>query len=161
MDMFLLIIGLLLCTIGLIGSFVPIIPGPITSWLGLLILHLTSIINLNYTFLVGTFTIAISVFILDMIIPLIGLKKLGGTKKGIIGATIGLLLGFFMGPIGILSGPFIGALSGELTNNLGFTKALKAAIGTLIGFLAGIAMKFSVSFAFLVIFLFKTVSAFF
>lgn len=161
MDMFLLIIGLLLCIIGLIGSFVPIIPGPITSWLGLLILHLTSIINLNYTFLVGTFTIAISVFILDMIIPLIGLKKLGGTKKGIIGATIGLLLGFFMGPIGILSGPFIGALSGELTNNLGFTKALKAAIGTLIGFLAGIAMKFSVSFAFLVIFLFKTVSAFF
>ena len=161
MDMFLLIIGLLLCIIGLIGSFVPIIPGPITSWLGLLILHLTSIINLNYTFLVGTFTIAISVFILDMIIPLIGLKKLGGTKKGIIGATIGLLLGFFMGPIGILSGPFIGALSGELTNNLGFTKALKAAIGTLIGFLAGIAMKFSVSFAFLVIFLFKTASAFF
>jgi hypothetical protein len=161
MDMFLLIIGLLLCIIGLIGSFVPIIPGPITSWLGLLILHLTSIIDLNYTFLVGTFTIAISVFILDMIIPLIGLKKLGGTKKGIIGATIGLLLGFFMGPIGILSGPFIGALSGELTNNLGFTKALKAAIGTLIGFLAGIAMKFSVSFAFLVIFLFKTVSAFF
>ncbi len=161
MDIFFLIIGLLLCIIGLIGSFVPIIPGPITSWLGLLILHLTSIINLNYTFLVGTFTIAISVFILDMIIPLIGLKKLGGTKKGIIGATIGLLLGFFMGPIGILSGPFIGALSGELTNNLGFTKALKAAIGTLIGFLAGIAMKFSVSFAFLVIFLFKTVSAFF
>ena len=161
MDIFFLIIGLLLCIIGLIGSFVPIIPGPITSWLGLLILHLTSIIDLNYTFLVGTFTIAISVFILDMIIPLIGLKKLGGTKKGIIGATIGLLLGFFMGPIGILSGPFIGALSGELTNNLGFTKALKAAIGTLIGFLAGIAMKFSVSFAFLVIFLFKTVSAFF
>lgn len=161
MDIFFLIIGLLLCIIGLIGSFVPIIPGPITSWLGLLILHLTSIINLNYTFLVGTFTIAISVFILDMIIPFIGLKKLGGTKKGIIGATIGLLLGFFMGPIGILSGPFIGALSGELTNNLGFTKALKAAIGTLIGFLAGIAMKFSVSFAFLVIFLFKTVSAFF
>ena len=161
MDIFFLIIGLLLCIIGLIGSFVPIIPGPITSWLGLLILHLTSIINLNYTFLVGTFTIAISVFILDMIIPLIGLKKLGGTKKGIIGATIGLLLGFFMGPIGILSGPFIGALSGELTNNLGFTKALKAAIGTLIGFLAGIAMKFSVSFAFLIIFLYETVSAFF
>ena len=161
MDIFFLIIGLLLCIIGLIGSFVPIIPGPITSWLGLLILHLTSIINLNYTFLVGTFTIAISVFILDMIIPLIGLKKLGGTKKGIIGATIGLLLVFFMGPIGILSGPFIGALSGELTNNLGFTKALKAAIGTLIGFLAGIAMKFSVSFAFLIIFLYKSVSAFF
>mgnify|MGYP006140723387 FL=1 len=161
MDIFFLIIGLLLCIIGLIGSFVPIIPGPITSWLGLLILHLTSIINLNYTFLVGTFTKAISVFILDMIIPLIGLKKLGGTKKGIIGATIGLLLGFFMGPIGILSGPFIGALSGELTNNLGFTKALKAAIGTLIGFLAGIAMKFSVSFAFLIIFLYKSVSAFF
>jgi hypothetical protein len=161
MDIFFLIIGLLFCIIGLIGSFVPIIPGPITSWLGLLILHLTSIVNLDYTFLVGTFTIAVSVFILDLIIPLIGLKKLGGTKKGIIGATIGLLLGFFMGPIGILSGPFIGALSGELTNKLGIIKALKAAIGTLIGFLAGIAMKFTVSFAFLIIYLYETVSVFF
>ena len=161
MDIFLLIIGLLFCITGLIGSFVPIIPGPITSWLGLLILHFTSIVKLDYSFLLATFTIAITVFLLDLIIPLIGLKKLGGTKKGIMGASIGLVIGFFMGPIGILIGPFIGTLSGELINNLGFKKAIKASFGTLIGLLAGFIMKFFVSFIFFAIYLKKTLSIFF
>jgi uncharacterized protein YqgC (DUF456 family) len=161
MDIFLLIIGLLFCVTGLIGSFVPIIPGPITSWLGLLILHFTSIVQLDYSFLLATFIIAITVFLLDLIIPLIGLKKLGGSKKGIIGASIGLILGFFMGPVGILTGPFIGALSGELTNNLGFKKAIKASFGTLIGLLAGFIMKFFVSFIFFAIYLKETLSIFF
>ena len=94
MDLLFLIIGLLLCLIGLIGSFIPIIPGPITSWVGLVFLNLTSTVDLNFSFLLATFLIAISVFILDMIIPLIGLKKLGGTKQGLIGATIGLFIGY-------------------------------------------------------------------
>ena len=89
---------------------------------------------------------------LDLLIPIIGLKKLGGTKKGLIGATIGLLLGFFIGPIGLISGPFIGALSGELLNNNGIKKSIKASLGTLIGFLAGVAMKFLVSFVFTILF---------
>ena len=158
MDILLLIIGLLLCIIGLIGSFIPIIPGPITSWIGLLLLHFTSFVPLEIYFLIGSFLIAITVFILDIIIPIIGLKKLGGTKKGLVGATIGLLIGFFLGPIGILTGPFIGALSGELMNNLGYKKAIKASLGTLIGFLAGMAMKFTVSFIFLIIYIQKALS---
>tara|TARA_B100001059_G_C17430916_1_gene377976 strand:+ start:91 stop:576 length:486 start_codon:yes stop_codon:yes gene_type:complete len=161
MDIFLFIIGLLFCVTGLIGSFVPIIPGPITSWLGLLTLHFTSLAQLDYSLLIATFIIAITVFLLDLIIPLIGLKKLGGTKKGIIGASIGLLLGFFMGPVGMLTGPFIGALSGELTNNIGFKKAIKASFGTLIGLLAGFIMKFFVSFIFFALYLKETLSIFF
>ena len=158
MDIFLLIIGLLFCIIGLIGSFIPIIPGPITSWIGLLLLHFTSFVPIEIYFLTGSFLIAITVFILDLIIPVIGLKKLGGTKKGLVGATIGLLIGFFLGPIGILTGPFIGALSGELMNNLSYKKAIKASLGTLIGFLAGMAMKFTVSFIFLIIYIQKALS---
>ena len=158
MDIFLLIIGLLFCIIGIIGSFIPIIPGPITSWMGLLLLHFTSFVPIEIYFLIGSFLIAITVFILDLIIPIIGLKKLGGTKKGLVGATIGLVIGFFLGPIGILTGPFIGALSGELMNNLSYKKAIKASLGTLIGFLAGMAMKFTVSFIFLIIYIQKALS---
>lgn len=161
MDIFLLIIGLLFCVIGLIGSFFPIIPGPVTSWIGLLILHFTSIIQFDYTFLLSSFIIAITVFLLDLIVPVIGLKKLGGTKKGLIGASIGLVLGFFTGPIGILTGPFIGALSGELINNLEFKKAVKASFGTLIGLLVGFMMKFFVSFIFLTIYIKETLSIIF
>ena len=152
MDIFFVIIGIILCFVGIIGSFIPLIPGPITSFSGLLFLHLTTFVPFDFYFIIGCFTIAISVFILDLIIPIIGLKKLGGTKKGLIGATIGLLLGFFIGPIGLISGPFIGALSGELLNNNGIKKSIKASLGTLIGFLAGVAMKFMVSFVFTILF---------
>ena len=126
------------------------------------IVILLVIINIfNFYFLLGSFIIAISVFILDLIIPLIGIKKLGGTQKGIIGAAIGLLIGILLGPIGILIGPFIGALSGELTNNTGLKKAVKASVGTLIGFLAGVVMKFTVSFIFLAIYVKETLSIIF
>ena len=152
MDIFFVIVGIILCFVGIIGSFIPLIPGPITSFSGLLFLHLTTFVPFDFYFIIGCFTIAISVFILDLIIPVIGLKKLGGTKKGLIGATIGLLLGFFIGPIGLISGPFIGALSGELLNNNGIKKSIKASLGTLIGFLAGVAMKFLVSFVFTILF---------
>ncbi|MBT3442461.1 MAG: DUF456 domain-containing protein [Flavobacteriaceae bacterium] len=154
MDVFILIIGLLFCLIGLIGSFIPIIPSPITSWLGLFIINFSSNVELSYSFLFITFIIAVIIFSFDLIIPMIGLKKFGGTNKGMIGATIGLLLGAIIGgPIGIIIGPFIGAISGELMNNLKLKKAIKASIGTLIGLLAGIAMKFIISIVYLIFYI--------
>ncbi len=152
MDIFFIITGLILCIVGLIGSFFPIIPGPITSWIGLVFLHFTSFVPLEIYFLLGTFMIAISIFILDLIIPIIGLKKLGGTKGGQIGAIIGLVIGFFFGPIGLLAGPFLGALSGEIINKSKINIAIKASFGTLLGFIVGASMKFIISFIFLLAF---------
>ena len=152
MDIFFIITGLILCIVGLIGSFFPIIPGPITSWIGLVFLHLTTFVPLEIYFLLGTFIIAISIFILDLIIPIIGLKKFGGTKGGQIGAIIGLVIGFFFGPIGLLAGPFLGALSGEIINKSKINIAIKASFGTLLGFIVGASMKFIISFIFLLAF---------
>ena len=152
MYIFFIITGLILCIVGLIGSFFPIIPGPITSWIGLVFLHFTSFVPLEIYFLLGTFMIAISIFILDLIIPIIGLKKLGGTKGGQIGAIIGLVIGFFFGPIGLLAGPFLGALSGEIINKSKINIAIKASFGTLLGFIVGASMKFIISFIFLLAF---------
>ncbi len=152
MDIFFIITGLILCIVGLIGSFFPIIPGPITSWIGLVFLHFTTFVPLEIYFLLGTFMIAISIFILDLIIPIIGLKKFGGTRGGQIGAIIGLVIGFFFGPIGLLAGPFLGALSGEIINKSKINIAIKASFGTLLGFIVGASMKFIISFVFLLAF---------
>ena len=152
MDIFFIITGLILCIVGLIGSFFPIIPGPITSWIGLVFLHFTTFVPLEIYFLLGTFMIAISIFILDLIIPIIGLKKFGGTRGGQIGAVIGLVIGFFFGPIGLLAGPFLGALSGEIINKSKINIAIKASFGTLLGFIVGASMKFIISFIFLLAF---------
>ena len=57
-DLLLLIIGVILCLIGIVGSFVPVIPGPMTSWFGLLVLNFTDAVNFNLQFLAITLIIA-------------------------------------------------------------------------------------------------------
>ena len=150
MDIFLLILGLILCLLGIVGSFSPIIPGPITSWFGLLVIHFSKLIPFDNQFLFITFLIAALIFALDLIIPILGLKKLGGSKKGLIGSTIGLLLGLFLaGPLGLLIGSFFGAISGEYVNNNSLKKSIKPAMGTFIGMAVGSTIKFLTSTIFL------------
>ena len=143
MDIFLTILGLLFMIIGLIGSFLPVLPGPPLSWVGLLLLHLTDAIPNNWTFLSVTLIIALLVFALDYIIPAMGAKKFGGTRAGMIGTTLGLIIGI-LAPIpgGIIIGPFVGALLGELSNKADSKTALKAAFGSFIGFITGTFIKF-------------------
>ena len=150
MNLVLITIGFLLILTGIVGSFIPIIPGPIAGWLGLFVVYQSSFLNLDYFFLGITFIIAISVFILDYIIPSIGAKKFGGSKSGVIGSTLGTIIGIiFLGPIGIIIGAFLGAFVGELSKNRSNKLiAFKAAIGTLIGYLGGIILKLSIAIVF-------------
>ncbi|TMM58377.1 DUF456 domain-containing protein [Maribacter algarum] len=157
MDIALLIIGFILCLLGIIGSFLPVLPGPPVSWVGLLLLHLTAAVSENWWLLGVTGVIALVVFALDYIIPAVGTKKFGGTKAGMIGTTIGLIVGILAPiPFGIIIGPFVGAFLGELSNKADNKTALKAAFGSFLGFLTGTFMKFVVTMIFLGIFI-KTV----
>ena len=150
MDIILLIIGLLLCLIGIVGSFLPIIPGPVTSWLGILLLNLTSVVEFNLNFVLITLTVAISVGILDYLIPVLGVKKLGGTRSGQIGTTLGLIIALIiLGPIGIIIGPFGGALLGEISTKKSFQDSIKPAFGAFVGVVAGSVIKFLISLSFL------------
>ncbi len=150
MDLLLLIVSLLLCLIGIVGSFLPIIPGPLTSWLGILLLYLTSAVEFNLNFVLITFTVAVSVGILDYIIPILGVKKLGGSRSGQIGTTVGLIVALIiLGPIGIIIGPFMGALLGEMSTNKSIKDSLKPAFGSFIGVIAGSVIKFLISLSFL------------
>ena len=144
MDIFLLIIGFLFALLGIVGSFLPVLPGPFTSWIGLLILHLTEVVPLNWTFLGITLGISIIIWIIDYFIPALGTKKFGGSKAGIVGTMVGLLIGLlFLGPFGIIIGPFAGAFIGEMLHNSSDTgKALKAAFGSFVGFLTSTFLKF-------------------
>jgi len=143
MDIALVILGFLVMLLGIIGSFLPILPGPPISWLGLLMLHFTDVIPLDWTFLGITLFFALLIWALDYIIPIVGTKKFGGSKAGMIGTTLGLVIGL-LAPIpgGIIIGPFVGAFIGELTNQKDNKKALKAAFGSFIGFLTGTFLKF-------------------
>lgn len=93
MEIFLVLLALLLMILGILGSFLPVLPGPLTSWIGLLVLHFTDGIELSTTFLIVTLVFAVFIYILDYIIPAIGTKRFGGSKAGMIGTTLGLIIG--------------------------------------------------------------------
>lgn len=90
--------------------------------------------------------IAVIVTVLDYFVPVWGTKKFGGSKYGVRGATIGLIVGIFFGPPGIIIGPFLGAFIGEMIFKDDFKYALKAGFGSLLGFLTGIGLKLAASF---------------
>ncbi|WP_299339038.1 DUF456 domain-containing protein [uncultured Psychroserpens sp.] len=156
MDIFLVILAAFFMILGIIGSFLPVLPGPLTSWVGLLIFHLADVVPMNWTFLIITFVFALGIWILDYIIPAMGTKRFGGTKAGMIGTSVGLIVGL-LSPIpgGIIIGPFFGALIGELLNKTEFDKALKAAFGSFLGFIASTFIKFIVAMVFLGFFIVK------
>ena len=150
MEISIIIVSILFCIVGLIGSFTPIIPAPLTCWVSFLILKLSGVIYISNFFIIFTFIISISIFLIDFLLPSIGAKKFGGSKKGIFGCTIGLILGFvFLGIIGSLFGSIIGAFIGESINKSDLKSRLNASIGAFIAFITGVFLKLSVSIVFL------------
>ena len=155
MDIFLLLLGFVFVCLGIIGSFLPVLPGPLTSWVGLLLLHSTNIFPMDWTFLGVTLAIALLIWILDYFIPAMGTKRFGGTRYGIYGTTIGLLIGLLSPiPFGMLIGAFLGAFIGEMIYDSKDTnRALKASFGAFFGFLASATIKFSIAAVYFVLFL--------
>ncbi|HET8737364.1 MAG TPA: DUF456 domain-containing protein, partial [Pricia sp.] len=95
---------------------------------------------------------------LDYIIPAMGTKKFGGSRAGMVGTTLGLLVSLVfpvLGVFGIIIWPFVGALVGELINKADKKTALKAAFGSFMGFLTGTFLKFLVAIVFLGLFISK------
>ncbi len=146
MDYFLLALAILLIIIGIIGCLVPVLPGPPLSFAGILILHLTRYAEYSRNLLIILGVVAGIVTVLDYFVPIWGTKKFGGSKYGVRGATIGLIVGLFFGPPGIILGPFIGAIIGEMIFKDDFKYAIKAGFGSLLGFLTGIGLKLAASF---------------
>ena len=156
MDTILLLLGFICVIAGIFGSFMPVLPGPSISWIGLLLLYLTNSVPANYWILALTLLITIIITVLDYVIPAKGTKKFGGSSYGIWGTNIGLIVGFFIPiPFGFVVGAFLGAFIGELIYDKQDKKrAFKAATGSFLGFLASSFMKFVVCLIFLGTFLY-------
>lgn len=151
MDTFLLILGFCCMLIGILGSILPVLPGPGISWIGLVLLYFTNTVPANYWILGITLVLTLVISYLDYIIPAKGTKHFGGSKYGIWGTNIGLVLGIIAPiPFGFLIGPFLGALIGELIyDSKNKKRAFRAATGSIIGFLASTFMQFLVCLLFL------------
>jgi uncharacterized protein len=146
MDYLLIAIGIILMILGLAGSILPVLPGPPLSYLGLLLLHFTHRYQFSSRFLILWLVLTVVVYVLDYVVPAWGAKKFGGSKRGVWGSVIGLVLGLlFFPPFGIIIGPFAGAVIGELTAGKDSNSALKSGFGSFVGFLTGTILKLIVS----------------
>jgi len=142
MDAVLITLGILFMIGGIVGGVLPVLPGPPLSYIGLLLLHFTERYQFSTRFLVIWAIITVAVYALDYIIPAWGTKRFGGSKRGVWGSVIGLVVGlFFFPPFGIIIGPFLGAVIGELTSGKDSGSALKSGFGSFVGFLTGTLLK--------------------
>ena len=115
--------------------------------------YFSSLIEVSKKFLIITLIIAVLIWLLDYFIPAMGTKKFGGSRAGMIGTTLGLLVGLFSPiPGRIIIGPFVGAFVGELLNNSDSKTALRAAFGSFLGFLTSTFIKFIVAIIYLGLF---------
>lgn len=139
MDILFLIIAWVLVVMGGAGIFVPMVPGVPLLWVALLILAWVS----DFTVLSGTVIVITGVLMLiaqgvDYVAGTLGAKAMGATTRGTMGAFVGVIVGLFtLGPVGIIVGPFVGALFAELMAGRTERQALRAGMGTLVGFLGG------------------------
>jgi uncharacterized protein YqgC (DUF456 family) len=141
-DVLLLSVGIIMMILGLLGCVLPILPGPPLSYAGLLVLHFSSYAQFSSDFLLLFGAVAVIVTVLDYVVPLWGTKKFGGSKAGVWGATIGLIAGILILPaIGIIVGPFAGAVIGELITGKKSNEAFRAGFGSFLGFLMGVGLK--------------------
>jgi uncharacterized protein YqgC (DUF456 family) len=152
MDILLIILAVLAALIGIAGAVIPGLPGTPLSYGALLLLHFTKAFSYSGKFLIIMAVIAVVITLVDYWIPIYGTKKFGGTKAGVRGSIIGLiigvivlpLLGIVIGPFGLLGiilGPFLGALIGERLAGTPEKDAFRSAVGSFLGFVAGTLIK--------------------
>ena len=157
MNTFLIIMAFVCLVIGIVGSVAPGLPGPPIAWVGLLLAGFTPWVETTSTLLIVTAAVAVVITILDYVMPSLSTKRYGGSKYGVWGCNIGLVLSLFglpFGPTGLLGvvfWPFVGALVGEYLKQQEMNRALRAAWGAFLGFLSGTLLKLAYCIALLVV----------
>ena len=142
MEIGLIIIALVASIVGLVGVVVPVLPGTLLSFVGLLCAYFVTGSTITMTQLVVCGIMSLIVILLDYLLPGYFTKAFGGTKAGITGATIGTFVGLLFGLPGIILGPFFGAVIGEMvSSNQDIDKALTIGLGSLLSFLVGSGIK--------------------
>ncbi len=148
------ILAAALVLVGLAGTVVPILPGVPLVFAGLFMaawadqFQHVGVVTLTILGVLTVISIAA-----DFVASALGAKRLGASPRAVAGATIGALVGILFGLPGLVFGPFVGAVVGELSANRALVQAGKAGLGTWIGLLLGSVVKLTLSFLMVGIFL--------
>jgi uncharacterized protein YqgC (DUF456 family) len=142
-----LAIAVILVVLGVLGTVLPVLPGALLVFAGLLLAAWAQDfmrVGLWGLAIIGAL-MALS-FAVDFIASMAGAKRVGASPKALVGAAVGGLAGLFFGLPGILLGPFIGAVLGELIARGGFAQAARVGVGTWLGLLVAAVAKLVIAF---------------
>jgi uncharacterized protein len=156
-----LLLFVILWLAALVATFVPVIPATLIIWLAAL-LHavLTGFQPLTWGYLIALGVLAIFAMVMDNIAAAWGARKFGGSSAAAWGALLGGLVGLFLGPLGFLVGPILGAMLAEmLISKKEWPDALQSGVGTLLGMLGGIGAKLLIHLAMGVLVLIRVFTA--
>ena len=148
------IIGTILTVTGLSGLLLPVVPGAPLLFLGLLFGAWAE--GFRYigiwTLLLLAGMVALT-YVVEFAASILGVKKYGGSKRAMMGAAVGGVAGLFLGIPGILLGPFVGAVIGELSMQRSLDEVSRAGFGTVVGLAIGVAGKLAIGIGMVGLFL--------
>jgi uncharacterized protein len=154
MTIILATLAVVMVIIGLIGVVMPALPGHLLILAGLIVgAWANGFTRVGVWTLVVLGVIALASYGVDFVAVALGAKRLGASPRAMTGAALGTIAGLFFGLPGVIVGPFVGAVIGELTTNRDFAKAGKAGVAAWIGFAIGTAVKVALAFLMIGIFL--------
>ncbi len=134
-------LGGLLSLVGLFGCLIPIVPGPAFAYCSLWLLVLCGSAPRVQLLIMATLLLLV-VLVLDSVLPAVCAKKFKCSRWGVFGCLVGSITGLFYLPFGIVVGPFLGTMAGELIAGKRFVESLRGGLGALIGFVLCVLMKF-------------------
>ncbi|HLO04678.1 MAG TPA: DUF456 family protein [Symbiobacteriaceae bacterium] len=140
--------------VGLAGTFMPALPGLPIIWVAALVYAIaTGFHALGWLYLVVTGAVVLLVQVAEQLARAWGAKRFGASKWGTWGAVIGSLIGLFFMPLGLILGPFLGAMLGELIAGRSMEDAVRAGWGGLVGVLGSVLINVLVGIGLIISFI--------
>jgi uncharacterized protein YqgC (DUF456 family) len=154
-DLWLWLVALILIAVGIGGTVLPAIPGAPLVFGGLLLAAwIDDFREVGYVALAVLGALTLLTVIVDVVATMLGAKRVGATRAGIIGSALGTLVGMFLGFAGLVVGPFLGALIGELSARRGLYSAGRVAVATWVALVFAAVVKLTAVFMMIGIFIF-------
>ncbi len=132
---------------GLAGTVLPVLPGTVLVWGGILLgAWIDDFQRVGTTTLVVITVLAALAWVLDYVAGLLGARRAGASRQALLGAAIGTVAGLFMGVVGVLFMPLVGAALGEYLAQKDQTRAVRVGVATWLGVMLGLLAKVVLAF---------------
>ncbi len=147
MTVLLYVLGAAALVAGIAGLVLPVLPGSLLLVAGVvLIAWAENFTRVGWGTVAFAAVIGVLMWLVDLAAAALGAKAFGASRRSILGASVGLLVGLFLGPAGVVLGPIVGAVAFELTRNPDLRAAGRAGAGAFVGFVLGNAVKIALAF---------------